>query len=504
MRKSLLKICILLFIVILLITSCSIENENTTSNIESSRYEKEDNESKDPYANIPDVYYNGLNFNILTFVNEFCADGYSHFGYGEELEENIVNTAIEKRNAAVEEKLGINIIETAIDDSDRMCGTAYQTFINIVQSGINDYYIVCPSVYTSAILAQEGYFVDLMSLENLHKLKATWWDQFFVNQMSLNDKLYFVTGDMCTYSRTSLSVIYFNKNLFEDYGLENPYELVKNRKWTINKMYEMSKTISTDIDNNGLIDYKDKFGIGGQVDTVLFWLYAFNGTIASKDSDDNPYLTINSKYNQDRIEKILTIMHDNNCYINANDYWSNTDEYVISPSEIIRNSFIEGNCLFFISDIKNINSFQNMDQDFGILPFPLYDENQQDYAHILGCWSSNTLTIPKYIGEDKTEIASIVMEALGAETKEIVTPAFYEIMLKLQRTRDLESIDMIDIIFNSIICDLGTVYNWGDINEMLFSLAMNPNDNFVSKWDSISTIAQSELDQTKEKFNEIN
>ena len=47
------------------------------------------------------------------------------------------------------------------------------------------------------------------------------------------------------------SVVFYNKNLFDDYGLETPYELYKRGEWTMDKMEEYAKKFSSEA--NGTI-----------------------------------------------------------------------------------------------------------------------------------------------------------------------------------------------------------------------------------------------------------
>ena len=52
------------------------------------------------------------------------------------------------------------------------------------------------------------------------------------------------------------------------------------------------------------------------------------------------------------------------------------------------------------------------------------------------------------------------MEAMGYESMRIVTPAYYEIMLRGKVARDDESHDMLDIIRDSFQFDLSLIHIW--------------------------------------------
>ena len=91
-----------------------------------------------------------------------------------------------------------------------------------------------------------------------------------------------------------------------------------------------------------------------------------------------------------------------------------------------------------------------MDTDFGILPLPKYDENQEKYETLN--WSG-FMVIPATAGD--LEMVGTVVENLGYLNDKIVLPAFYEILLGQKISRNEESSQMLDIIFEGSVYDLG-------------------------------------------------
>ena len=83
----------------------------------------------------------------------------------------------------------------------------------------------------------DGFFYDLNTLDHVH-LDQPYYDQNSVRDLSIRHKNYFVSGDLCLLSYTCTSAIAFNKDLIKEYDLENPYLLVENRLWTLDKMLE--------------------------------------------------------------------------------------------------------------------------------------------------------------------------------------------------------------------------------------------------------------------------
>ena len=166
-------------------------------------------------------------------------------------------------------------------------------------------------------------------------------------------------------------------------------------------------------------------------------------------------------------------------YVMANDYTGDPG-YKNTPTELLFDAFANDRSMFFNADLVFLKYVGNMKSDFGILPTPLFEEGIGEYTQALNCWNTNPVCIPNYISDEDIEFATIVMEALGAATKNIVTPAFVETTLKNQKTRDDDSIEMLDIIFNNVGADICHVYNLDNMGWMLNPIVRDPALTFSS------------------------
>ena len=100
---------------------------------------------------------------------------------------------------------------------------------------------------------------------------------------------------------------------------------------------------------------------------------------------------------------------------------------------------------------------------------------------------------------DYTELGYII-ESLAAESKNTVTPAYYEKNLKYQSLTDDESGEMLDIIFATRSFDLGTVFDWGGI----LGHYMKIDTDFVSRFEAVYPVAQAALEDTLEALENLN
>ena len=110
-----------------------------------------------------------------------------------------------------------------------------------------------------------------------------------------------------------------------------------------------------------------------------------------------------------------------------------------------------------------------MENDYGILPFPLGDEQQRQYYSLINNWCTCFVAVPIQIDQDRMDMVSFMMEATSAYSYEVLRPLVYEQVLKLQRARDPQSSKMVDVILDGIILDFATVYNIGDVDTMIYN-----------------------------------
>ena len=118
-----------------------------------------------------------------------------------------------------------------------------------------------------------------------------------------------------------------------------------------------------------------------------------------------------------------------------------------------------------------------MDTEFGILPFPKYNENQEKYITRISFF--DMFTVPITVSDlDRT---SAIIEVLNCESGNIVIPAYYEISLKTKYARDNDSSGMLDLIMEHRVVDLGDTIWVGEIRDgWLAAMYQNNNRNIAS------------------------
>ncbi|MBO5275113.1 MAG: extracellular solute-binding protein, partial [Clostridia bacterium] len=420
-------------------------------------------------AGIPEgTDYGGENFNLHIFDDSIHITWKDvDFSATEETGDTL-NDAVFIRMRNVNEKLNININPIPSVPSG---GTMQKS----VQSGDNAYDAGFLTTHSASTMSQSGFLMDLHTIDNL-QLDQPWWDQNAVKDLSIGEKLFMVTGDIGTMYKKSIGVILFNKQLVaNDTTLPNPYELVDNMTWTIDAFIDMGKKVSEDINGDSTWDKEDKYGLLFYSDMIALGLIGAGVQMATKNAEDIPEITFYSDKTVKVFEKYTELLYDETLSFS----WS---EHGLANDDVIA-MFQDNRGLFNFNEFHAIENMRQMDTDFGILPMPLYEEGQDSYHHVINPHVAAMLVVPKS-GLDMTRIAH-VLDALGAESKNILTPAYYETYLKGKGTRDNESEATLDIVFSTLRYDAGYMNNWGNVGSFTLSMVNNHQDNLASQYEKI-------------------
>lgn len=128
-------------------------------------------------------------------------------------------------------------------------------------------------------------------------------------------------------------------------------------------------------------------------------------------------------------------------------------------------AFQEGRLLFGAWALTEIQSLRNCEQDFGVLPFPKYDEAQKNYHCIISTGLTPAVSIP--ITNPNPSQAGLILEAMAYYSVDTVTHAYYDLSLNSRFIRDEESSEMFDIMFANSVYDFGYIIDVGGLGMIL-------------------------------------
>ena len=432
----------------------------------------------EPEYPLPEADFGGESFGILCRTEKkYEMDSETENG-------ETLNDAVYQRNRNVEERYAIKLecYDTAGSWDQR--ANFYKVYSGSGMAGEDIYDLVAYYEATAQVPVSEGLMLDLNGIKSLD-LSHDWWYPGYNDVMTVNGKLYSCLGDAAMTTWEYPVVFYFNKNLMDKYEIGYPYQTVKDGRWTLDTLNTLASKVIGDLDGNGKYDENDLYGFITS-DLSLRCLPTSCDFPFSVNDGGTPVLTIGGEKYFDVYEKVYDMI------------WNNDYASVLNggADETLRKKcFTDGHALFYTYDTEYVNELREMDDDFGIIPYPKYDEAQDSYKTVVFD-NHSVFCVPKTAKDP--ERSGLILEALGYESMRLVTPAYYEVLLHGKVTRDDESNDMLDIIRDSFQFDFAVV------NSMLIN-GIFPfyGGNLSAGKSSISSTVASNLPVWQRKFNEV-
>lgn len=439
------------------------------------------------YPSLPDADYEGYIFNVLHYeIADWPIGGVNRDIYAESENGDSINDAVFRRNLAVEEKYNIHI---------QIENVAYNAIKGVIEkaasAGDDSYDLTYVRLYEVPGLISGGYLADLNKFEYIN-FSNPWWDQNSVDDLSINNKLYIVATDINIMDKDATYCVLFNKDLAADYNLPDMYQTVNSGKWTIDEMLKRSSGVTTDIDGDGKVTKEDLFGIMGRHDATGALFRGAGCLLADKDENDIPYITFKSEYNFAVIEKIFDLIYDDG-YLNLHTDGVTEDKFFTM--------FTEAKGLFCYYTIMSVSALRSADLNFGILPIPKYSDEQTDYYNLVSVHWTGLMSVPVTAGDLLR--TGIIAEALAAESKYTLQPAYMEINLKGKSIRDEESEDMLNLIFANRIYDVGDIFNFADFSYQFLCISATNSRDIASFYAKYEVKVQTALDQTVEAIMQL-
>ncbi len=422
--------------------------------------------------------YGAAEFRVLNYdiKGEQLWSGIPNDLYMEEEASDVLSTAVFNRNQAVEDALNVRIV------GQNMGWVTMRDYINkSTMADTDDFDAAFPNIYALAAL------ISAEQLSNLYDtdidFSMPWWDQNSIDSFDLGGILFAATSDITYYDKLSTYVTYFNSKLITDLSLENPYDLVMNDTWTLEKMLEMGESVSKDIDGNGKYDKADAYGLSCQNDAAYILLHAANEYMVKK--DENGVLSYNllDEHVVTTLQTINDLMSDSRRFFNRQTYSMDLVGAI--------NMFAEDRALFLIRPIQSLFMMRDMTADFGVVTLPKLDEAQIYAGSAVNPNAANILTLPTVV-KDK-ERATDVLQLLACESYYRIQEPLYDLVLGSKLTRDERAPMMLDQAFANRIYDVGLIWNFGGISEKLMTTRTTDIVSKITSWEKSVNKAIEEL-----------
>ena len=395
----------------------------------------------EPAYKYADLDCGGDEFTILNV--EPTWDMYTYLDQ-ESMTGEIIDDAVYNRNRFLEDKykFKMNVVEVKIDE---LAGKIQTT----VSAGDDTYDVAYARGNGIAGLVSSGLCKNLYDVPGL-QLNEPWWNQSVVEEASVDgDKLFFALNDFSLCAFDLVWSIFFNEDMMTKLGKDMPYDTVREGKWTIDAFNTMLKWgTNLNGDDSFAFDYGKKsiYGFTSFYRICEAMIIGADNRLVTKDKNGTPQFSLENDRFYTTAEKLAKIFGTEGDYIEANQNGIKYDKI-----------FMASRALFYGGEVKASGVFREMQDSFGILPLPKYDENQENYVGWMN-FDVPTMIIPASIS--KPEQVGTILDALSYLSYTDVLPAYYKVRVSQKSLRNDDSIEMLGIIRDSLYYDASITYGW--------------------------------------------
>ncbi|MCQ2433279.1 MAG: hypothetical protein MJ175_11805 [Clostridia bacterium] len=442
-------------------------------------------EEVDPYA-YPELDLGGKTFTILNTNQEYgfysTLDLESTTGDG-------LDDAVYARNRKLEQKFNFKL---QVNDDYLLdaAATALKTSVLAQDDAydaafIRDYYMATPLT--------EGYVQDMSDCDKLH-FSEPWWDTAAIEQARLGDakKILYAFTDISFADFEGTICCFFNEKLLTNLDIALPYQAVLDGKWTLDRMKEiMVAGTNLNGDSNFAWDAS-----GNAVYGLVSWAQCTDALLIGCDLD---YFTIGKQNNIEiaagsekfinRSLKVIDMLGAQGHYLHINN--SGDDHYEMA--------FKHNRSMLMVAELKASNKYRDMDESYGIVPMPKYDESQENYRNLRGYLY--VMCVPSTCQDLDT--VGTIMDAMSYLTYKDVMPYFYNSHLSQKMLRNDESVQMLDIIRQTRYNDIGITYGLADMIRPTFRNAINKSSSdLVSAVEAVRKSIEKKIETAMDSLNE--
>lgn len=250
----------------------------------------------------------------------------------------------------------------------------------------------------------------------------------------------------------------------------------------------MGEAVAGDLDGNNVLDENDRYGIYSNVHSQR-GIYYSGGFELVKKTADGFELISPSERTVDLNTLIYNMFNGNNSVLYA------LDSTVDFTTTAAYKPFNQNNLLFTFFALTAVEAMRASDVNFGIVPVPKYDEEQEWISYNYGCTIS---CIP--VNTPDAERSAIILEALNAESARKVVPEYYDRVLQGKLARDDESLGMLDMVFDNVRFTFDFI-NCGQLGWIPDSFIRATSENVTALFDSNKSALEGHLEKLLEAYD---
>ncbi|MBQ8140686.1 MAG: hypothetical protein IJ038_03205 [Clostridia bacterium] len=480
--KKLILLVLVLSMTLTFLPSCAEEQEEEAAETTASTVEA-----------ATDIPVKDMQERTITFLTYNRGGGYTTTPEILKTEEqaDVINDAIVSRNLTIEENYNVKIEcyedENIVEELNRL---------TLAGSDGSEVDFVIPSQSYAIAMMVAGHLVPLNDLPYLN-FGAEYWDSNMIADTAIGGKNYMMQCDMNWVAWDTTYLVFFNKRIATEENIEDMYALVDEGKWTFETYAEISQRVYRD-DGDTVVDKDDTFGTSACNVCVDAFMIGAGITYIQKDA--NGYLVLPSSTTE-QMDNIFNEIVD---FCNASEtLYTDHPAYKAQRVQIAHDTFTEGRALFFVDCLATYTDLKYMEDEFGMLPLPKYDEEQKEYYTFSHFQNGSCLAIPQ-MAKDVDDLA-LIAEAIAYYSHDTVRPAYINNILEGRIAQAENDYRMIDKITSNYLYDFGLIlYDYGvPVNTTVRMLVTNNLKALSSQMKSVQKMYSAKVEAINAKVSEI-
>jgi hypothetical protein len=302
--------------------------------------------------------------------------------------------------------------------------------------------------------------------------KADWYNQSANKAFTINGKQYLAISDI-SYTIQQYACYLFNKDLCKDLGLDFPYQLVYDGKWTYEAFLGYLKNAYRDLNGDGQKDKDDQYGCNARLAETAQFIRIWDEMPVSI-TQSGFALNIYSGRIADMVGKLSDL-----CLNNPDVFL--TDAPWVSWYETYK-FFLEKRSLFEVYGSEP-DKLRTVEFDYGYLPYPKDDENQNAYT--VGA-TGGCMCVPINKTEENIEFAGAVIEALSAASNKHIADAFVSSYFENKILRDEDSVNIFRLMRRNMTYEPAMYFDTsGMVSSMKYYIdIVKSGGNLASQYES--------------------
>ena len=380
------------------------------------------------------ITFGGRDVTILSGTyNDYC------YLFREESTGEVLNDAIRQMQADTEERLDIKLTEYG----ELYVTNANDLAIQLTASG-DASYAVMNQLDRFAIELMIGGYLRPLEDAPLCDLTAPWWNPHISEKLLLGGKTYYATSAANLLMCVDTTAMYMNTRLAAEAGIETTtlYQTVREGRWTYDLLEGYLENAAVDVNGDGKMDEGDRYGMHCYDQNIFATSYITAAGLDSLSKDENDRLIVSwgGEAYMNAMEKAYELFHSPSVYMEDERHTATI--------------FTEGRSLFMHGFFLAVDTLEEMEDDYAVLPVPKASETQDGY--LCANYDVMMFVMPRFVTD--TELFGAVTEWLSYEGLSHVRDAYVETTLKYKKARDSETAEMVQLCLDASQVDLGSMY----------------------------------------------